>query len=89
LRAAQFLLLAGGVGVVYGAVLVHQDSQRPGGSVGKALVNIPAVIVAVVMIVIILFSIVRLRILLDKRDGANGQFFANTPRAQGPGEGAT
>jgi NADH:ubiquinone oxidoreductase subunit 6 (subunit J) len=87
LRAAQILLLAGGVGVVYGAVLVYKDSQRPsGGSLGKALVNVPAVIVAVVMIVIILFSIVRTRILLDKRDGVNGRFFASTPRAPGPGE---
>jgi hypothetical protein len=86
LRTAQVLLLAGGVGVAYGAFLVYQDSQRPGGAVGNALVNVPAVIVAVVMIVIILLSIVRLHILLDKRDGANGQFFANTPRGRGPGE---
>jgi hypothetical protein len=73
LRAAQFLLLVGGVGVASEAALVYVDIEHPGGAVGKSLVNAPAILIALLILGVVLFAFVRLTLLLMSRNGVNGE----------------
>ncbi len=72
LKVAALLLLIGGVGVASEVVIVIIDGQRPGGAVGKALVDVPAILIAVTVFCIIIFALARLAVLIA-RSKAGGQ----------------
>jgi hypothetical protein len=68
LSLAMFLLLAGGLGLASQAFLMNSQLQHPGGAVGKALVVMPAILLALLMVMVDLFAFIGLMQFLATKD---------------------